>query len=65
MDLMSPRMMAGRKMKAIRYLQGYLAHKKPPAPIGPPHGPKHGPTVGSKRAAVSYEQHPVINPRNR
>ena len=28
-------------------LQGYLAHKKPPPPLGPPSGPTHSPTVGS------------------
>ena len=28
-------------------LQGYLAHKKKPTPLGPPYDPRHGPTVGS------------------
>jgi len=28
-------------------VQGYLAHKKPPIPLGPPEGPRHIPTVGS------------------
>jgi len=28
-------------------LQGYLAHKKPPPPLGPPQGPMIHPTVGS------------------
>ena len=28
-------------------LQGYLAHKKPPPPVGPPQGPRHSPTAGS------------------
>jgi len=28
-------------------LQGYLAHKNPPTPIGTPQGPRHGPSVGS------------------
>jgi hypothetical protein len=27
-------------------LQGYLAHKKPPTPLGPPKGPRHKSTVG-------------------
>ena len=27
-------------------LQGYLAHKKQPPPIGTPQGPRHEPTVG-------------------
>jgi len=28
-------------------VQGYLAHKKPPPPLGPPYGPRRRPTVGS------------------
>ena len=28
-------------------VQEYLAHKKPPPPLGPPWGPKHRATVGS------------------
>jgi len=28
-------------------LQGYLAHKKPPPPLGPPQDRRHSPTVGS------------------
>ena len=28
-------------------LQGYLAHQKPPPPLGSPLGPRHRPTVGS------------------
>ena len=28
-------------------LQGYLAHKKTPTPLGPPKDPRHRPTVGS------------------
>ena len=27
--------------------KGYLAHKKPPPPLGPPQGPRHMPPVGS------------------
>ena len=27
--------------------QGYLAHKKPPTPLGPPQGPRQSPTIGS------------------
>ena len=26
-------------------LQGYLPHKKPPTPLGPPQGPRHSPTI--------------------
>jgi hypothetical protein len=37
-------------------LQGYLAHKKHPPPLGPPQGPRRSPTVGSCGGAVSYEQ---------
>ena len=28
-------------------VQGYLAHKKQPPPLGPPQGPGHSPTGGS------------------
>ena len=28
-------------------LQGYLAHKKTPLPLGPPYDPKYSPTIGS------------------
>ena len=28
-------------------VQGYLVHKKTPAPLGPPYDPRHRPTVGS------------------
>ena len=38
------------------HVQGYLAHKKPPFPLGPPYEPRHGPTVGSYGVAVSYER---------
>ena len=41
---------------AIPQLQGYLAHKKTPTPLGHPYGPRHSPTVGSKGGAVSYER---------
>ena len=37
-------------------VQGYLAHKKTPTPLGPLQGPGHGPTVESQGAAVSYER---------
>ena len=39
-----------------RPIQGYLAHKKPPPPLGPPQGPMHRTTVGSYGGAVSYER---------
>ena len=28
-------------------MQGYLAHKKTPTPLGPPKDPRHRPAVGS------------------
>ena len=34
-------------------LQGYLAHKKTPTPLGPPQDPCHRPTVGSHGGAFS------------
>jgi len=37
-------------------LQGYLAHKKTPTPLGPPYDPRHRPTVGSSGGAFSYER---------
>jgi len=43
--------------------EGYLAHKKPHPPLGPPKGPMHIPTVGSYGVAVSYERGtPVMKP---
>ena len=35
------------------HLQGYLAHKKMPTPLGPPTDPRHRPTVGSYGGAFS------------
>ena len=40
----------------MSHVQGYLAHKKLPTPLGLPKGPRHGPSVGSQAAAVSYER---------
>ena len=37
-------------------LQGYLAHKKLPPPLGPPWETRHGPTVGSYEVTISYKQ---------
>ena len=37
-------------------LQGYLAHKKAPTPLGPPWDPRPSPTAGSWGGAVSYER---------
>ena len=32
---------------SLRCLQGYLAHKKTPTPVGPPWAHRHRPAVGS------------------
>ena len=37
-------------------LQGYLVHKKPPPPLGPPYGPRHRPTVGFGGVAFFCKQ---------
>jgi len=37
-------------------LQGCLAHKKTPTPLGTPWEPRHGPTVGSYGGAFSNER---------
>ena len=36
-------------------IQGYLAHKKTPTPLGTPQGPGHGPTVGWGRRFLRSE----------
>ena len=33
-------------------LQGYLAHKKQPPPLGPPYDARYSPTVGSSRGCL-------------
>ena len=48
--------MGGRGKRTSRPLQGHLAHKTPPPPLGPPWEPRHGPTVGSYGVGVSYER---------
>ena len=42
-------------------LQGYLAHKTQPPPLGPPYEPGHDPTVGSYGVAVSHKQGTPVN----
>ena len=37
-------------------VQGYLAHKKEPPPLGPPYDPRYRPTEGSQGGAFSYEE---------
>jgi len=39
-----------------RGLQGYLAHKKTPPPLGPPYDHRRRPTEGSFGGAVSHER---------
>ena len=36
-------------------IQGYLAHKKTPTPLGHPQDPRHTPAVGSWGGAFSHE----------
>ena len=50
-----------------KVLQGYLAHKKTPTPLGPPYDPRQRSTVGSLGGAFSYERgtpagHPEPHP---
>ena len=37
------------KLRSVKSygIQGYLAHKKQPPPLGPPYDPRHRATVGS------------------
>ena len=37
-------------------VQGNLAHKEMPTPLGPPQGPRRIPTVGAQGVAISYER---------
>jgi len=44
-------------------VQGYLAHKKQPPPLGPPYGPRHSPNVGSYSRGVGvflWARYPCI-----
>ena len=43
-------------------LQGYLAYKKTPTPLGPPQDPRHRPTAGSLGGAFSYERGTPVSP---
>jgi hypothetical protein len=38
---------ASNPLTLLRLVQGYLAHKKTPTPLGPPEDPRHMPAVGS------------------
>ena len=37
-------------------VQGYLAHKKKPTPLGPSYDPRHGPAARSQGGVFSYER---------
>ena len=43
-------------------VQGYLAHKKQPPPLGKLLGPRLSPTVGSSEGVVSYERGAPVGP---
>ena len=61
------------RVASVAWVQGYIAHKKPRPPSGPPWEPRHGPTVGSYGVAFfSKRGTPVAwvgihapNPHNR
>ena len=44
------------------WVQGYLAHKKSPTPLGPPQGPMLSRTAGSLGGAFSYERGTPVDP---
>ena len=44
-------------------LQGYLAHKEQPSPLGPPYDPGYGPTVGSYEGGVSHKRGTSVTPK--
>ena len=44
-------------------LQGYLAHRNPPPPLGPPYDPRHSPAVGSWEGGVLMSEVP-LNPES-
>ena len=46
----------GFDFRKVFQLQGYLAHKNPTSPQGPPEGPRHEFTVGSEGCIVSHER---------
>ena len=46
----------GREGRGQRRLQGYLAHKEQPPPLGPPSDPRYSPTLSSQEGGVSYER---------
>ena len=44
---------------SVHGLQGYLAHKKQPPPLGPPKDPRHSPTVG-RRGVFLVKEVPLL-----
>ena len=50
------------KVPGIAYLQGYLAHKNTPTPLGPPQNPTHIPTVGSYGGLFLISEVPLLVP---
>ena len=52
----SPLSLDGAGLEPANPIQGYLAHKKQPPPLGLPWGPRHIPTVGSSGGAVFNER---------
>ena len=47
-----------REISSTVHVQGHLAHKKTPIPLGPPWDPRNRPTVGSQGGAFSYVRCP-------
>ena len=45
----------GGRVWRFAFIQGYLAHKKQPPPLGPPYDLRNSPTLGSYEGGVSYE----------
>ena len=48
----------------VERLQGYLAHKKTPNPLGPPQVPRHRDAVGSYGGGVYYERGTPVGSRS-
>ena len=55
-DLIESDKESREKMQWMRTLQGYLAQKRQPPPLGPPQGTRHSRAVGSYGGAFSYER---------
>ena len=46
-ELGSTQVITGEVEGVSLLVQGYLAHKKTPTPLGQPYDPRHSPSVGS------------------